>query len=390
MARNTHGTRSELIHCDTCDEDYSATYKKCPFCGARPDKGAYTQATRFFAPVRGEREAPPPTRSRAEAPRDDGEYVFDGQDVFDDEGEDDYDDYGTHRGGKRLADDGFGITPTTIAGILFSAVIIVAAILIVVLVVVPMVQSGSTPPASNSPPATLPGNTASISPAPSTGDPDASGTPGTGDPTVTGDPDPSNSPADPGPGSTTSVPPATTGGFTLTWNGEPRSEFTISDKYPQPIQLRAEGATGTVTWTSGNTAVATVSANGLVTAVAKGNTTITATDSAGHTKTCKVGVTISGGAAPSPSASGSEAPSTPPAATGTLTLSRSDFTLNDKWPTYTFTVTGADGAVTWFSDNTSVATVDANGKVTRVGNGKCNVTATDSSGKTATCIVRCN
>ena len=76
--------------------------------------------------------------------------------------------------------------------------------------------------------------------------------------------------------------------------------------------------------------------------------------------------------------------------TGGLTLSRSDFTLNTTWPTYTFTVTGASGTVTWSSSNTAVATVDANGTVTRQGTGSCTVTATDSAGNTATCIVAKN
>ena len=36
MARKVPGSRSELIHCENCDEDYSATYKRCPFCGGPP------------------------------------------------------------------------------------------------------------------------------------------------------------------------------------------------------------------------------------------------------------------------------------------------------------------------------------------------------------------
>ena len=26
---------NSLIHCAVCGEDYSATYKRCPFCGAK-------------------------------------------------------------------------------------------------------------------------------------------------------------------------------------------------------------------------------------------------------------------------------------------------------------------------------------------------------------------
>ena len=25
-----------LIHCEECDEYYSSTYKRCPFCGKKP------------------------------------------------------------------------------------------------------------------------------------------------------------------------------------------------------------------------------------------------------------------------------------------------------------------------------------------------------------------
>lgn len=46
-----------------------------------------------------------------------------------------------------------------------------------------------------------------------------------------------------------------------------------------------------------------------------------------------------------------------------------------------------DKAVTWTSDNKSVATVDQNGKVTAVAAGKATITATTSNGKTATCSV---
>lgn len=34
MARTP--TRNQMIHCDICGEDYAATYKRCPFCDGRP------------------------------------------------------------------------------------------------------------------------------------------------------------------------------------------------------------------------------------------------------------------------------------------------------------------------------------------------------------------
>lgn len=59
-----------LIHCDACGEDYSATYKRCPFCGEPPQGSRPSRAARDLQADDLEDE-------------DDG-YVFDGQDAFDD------------------------------------------------------------------------------------------------------------------------------------------------------------------------------------------------------------------------------------------------------------------------------------------------------------------
>lgn len=421
MARNTHGTYSELIHCDNCDEDYSATYKRCPFCGARPDKTAYTQPinrSELTSRIGAGAEESQRSRSRA-AVQEEDDYVFDGQGVFDDV--DDYDDdgYDTRRGGKRLAGgDGTGITPTTIIGIIFSAAVVIAALLIVFLVIIPMVQGGRTPTAENDPNSSIsglpssPGQSASGNPGaditddpalPTGGDPDSSNDPE--DPSITDSPDPDptgSTPASPSVSPSVSPSPST-GGFTLS-----HSDFTISDRYPDPVQLRASGATGSVTWTSSNPSAITVSANGLVTAVGKGNATITATDSAGHTQTCKVISSITGGAAePSPSAEPSVSPSVEPSAepssspsaepSGTLTLTAfgravEDFTISASGSNsgpVRLRASGASGDVTWTSSNTAVATVSADGTVTRVAKGSCTITATDANGNTGSCLVRC-
>lgn len=57
--------------------------------------------------------------------------------------------------------------------------------------------------------------------------------------------------------------------------------------------------------------------------------------------------------------------------------------------TATVSLTDADGAVSWSSNNTSVATVDSNGKVTAVASGTATITATIGS-KSATCTVSVN
>ena len=415
MARNPHGTHSDLIHCDNCGEDYSSTYKRCPFCGARP---ANTQATsrldftgRLGAavgggraassrPVRGEQQSA--SRSRQSMEEDD--YIFDGQDVFDDPQEDQDGGPSPFRygGGRHLSGGGLGISPTTLISFVVSGIIVLAAILIVILVVIPMIKGGKTPPASNSPNGSLPGASASQPVSPSPGqttpvDPDASQpVQPTGPATPTDPAAPTDSPlpsdsASPSP--STSVPPSG-GSLTLVAYGNTRTDISISDAYPNPVQFEARGASGTVTWKSSNTAVATVSANGVVTGVGRGEAAVTATDAAGNTGSCRVLVTLSNPSAPSvstsPAPSQSQSPSQSQApSSGTLTLSHEDFTMSSAYPTpITIRATGASGAVTWSSSNTSVATVDANGKVTMVGKGRCTVTATDASGNTGSCLVR--
>lgn len=411
MARNPHGTHSDLIHCDNCGEDYSSTYKRCPFCGARP---ANTQATsrldftgRLGAAVGGGRtassrvtrgEQPSASRSRQSVEEDD--YVFDGQDVFDDSQEDLDDGPSPFRysGGRHLSGGGLGISPTTLISFVVSGIIVLAAILIVILVVIPMIKGGKTPAASNSPNGSLPGASASQPISPSPGqtapvDSDASqpvqptGPAAPTDPVApTDSPLPSDSVS---PSPSTSVPPSG-GSLTLVAYGNARTDISISDAYPNPVQFEARGASGTVTWKSSNTAVATVSANGVVTGVGRGEAAVTATDAAGNTGSCRVLVTLSNPSAPSVSTSPAPSQSQTPSS-GTLTLSHEDFTMSSAYPTpITIRATGASGAVTWSSSNTSVATVDANGRVSMVGKGQCRVTATDAAGNSASCIVRVN
>ena len=125
------------------------------------------------------------------------------------------------------------------------------------------------------------------------------------------------------------------------------------------------GSTDSVTWTSSNTSVATVS-NGVVTAVGNGSATITA-KAGSKSATCSVTVT------------------TP--ATG-ISLSQTSLSLtkgNTATLTATVTPSGSTDSVTWTSSNTAVATV-SNGVVTAVGNGSATLTAKAGS-KSATCSV---
>ena len=130
-----------------------------------------------------------------------------------------------------------------------------------------------------------------------------------------------------------------------------------------------------VTWKSQNEAVATVDANGVVTAIAVGETTITVTtaDGSNLTATCKVTVV------PTPAAS--------------ITLNTTAVTLKaTETATLTTTIlpaTTTNKAVTWKSDNEAIATVDANGVVTAIAVGVATITATTTDGTnlSATCKV---
>lgn len=149
--------------------------------------------------------------------------------------------------------------------------------------------------------------------------------------------------------------------------------------------LQPSGNYFSVTWASGDTSVATVNDRGLVTAVGKGEATITMTAKYGNTGndevtlTCTVTVT--------------ERP------VGSVTISGYD---DEKNPlilggvgqsgqlTASIQPLGADPTVEWSSSDTSIATVDANGLVTAKGVGRAIITVTAGTGANAphdTCAV---
>jgi uncharacterized protein YjdB len=126
------------------------------------------------------------------------------------------------------------------------------------------------------------------------------------------------------------------------------------------------------TWSSGNAAVATVASDGVVTAKAAGNTTITVT-SEGKTATVAITVTVVpvASVAVSPSSSAITVNSTE-----TLVATTRDASNN--------TLTGR--TVTWSSSNQAVATVSATGVVTGRAAGTATITAT-SEGRSGTAAV---
>ncbi len=142
--------------------------------------------------------------------------------------------------------------------------------------------------------------------------------------------------------------------------------------------LPANATDKTITWTSDAETIATV-ANGVVTGVAEGTATITATTHNGLTATCTVTVK------PAVSIAVTSISITP----ATLELTAGD--VSAALEVAVLPENAADKSYTWASDNEAVATV-ADGIVTAVSKGTANITATanDGSGKVGTCVVTVN
>ena len=128
----------------------------------------------------------------------------------------------------------------------------------------------------------------------------------------------------------------------------------------------------TITWSSNNTSVATVS-NGKVTAKAAGIATITAKSNNGKYDTCKVTV------------------KNPVVEVTGVSLDKNSLSL-EVGDTYMLTATvipsnATDKTITWSSSNSAVATVNQEGNVTAKDTGIATITAKSNSGKLATCKV---
>ena len=369
--------RTDLIHCDNCGEDYAATYRRCPFCGAKP----------------GQR--------------------LDDYDEADYEGEE-------RRGGKRLA--GRGSDPAKIALCVLAALVILAVVCILLSKVIPKLVSApaSTRPATTSeepsvPASAEPSEQPSAGTVPSAGEDDPNtglhplpvidGMDNSDDPLgldspnlppVESDPvSPSATPAPstrpsatPAPSAPTpaSQAPASSGSAKLTYGGKAISDFTITAQNPDPIPLKVQGGTA-ASWSSKNTNVAAVSDKGTVTAVGNGNTTVQCTLTDGTVLSCTVRVSgFSGQAAPAPSAS--QAPANSTAKLTYAGAAKDDITFAPQYPDpITLKVQGGTAA-SWSSKNTNVATVSANGTITPVGNGNTTVQCTLTDGTVLTCTVR--
>lgn len=257
MARKN--SMDELIHCDACGEDYSATYKRCPFCGEKYDNRTVAHST-------------------ADDDDDDG-YVFDGQDLFDDP--EDTQVVST-KGGKRLSGTATAARRTTtqprntkkaaainwprLITFLCSLIIIVAALVIIFTVIYPQLHESPAP--NNSKPPTTQSSAPAVSDPVS--DPSGEVTPPVSEPPV----------LDP-----------TLKGFTMKGKNDLDFTLRVGESHTLIPVFDPEDWDGEVTFTSSDTNYATVTAGGVVTNVNPSASLrrVTITVSAGgHTVECTV------------------------------------------------------------------------------------------------------
>jgi uncharacterized protein YjdB len=141
-----------------------------------------------------------------------------------------------------------------------------------------------------------------------------------------------------------------------------------------PTVLPSTASNKALTWTSSDNSVATVSTSGVVTAKGNGTATITVSATDGSGKNAKCTVTVM-------------------TLVSSVSLDKTSLELY-KGDSFTLSATvspstASNKALTWTSSDNSVATVSNSGVVTAKGNGTATITvsATDGSGKNATCKV---
>ena len=153
---------------------------------------------------------------------------------------------------------------------------------------------------------------------------------------------------------------------------QPTAELVIGETVKLSATVTPSDATNpSISWISSSIGIATVTNNGLVTAVAEGKTTIKAV-AGGKSASCVVTVSKK----------------TIPVSSVSLNKTSLDLTKGES-KTLVATVTPADATnktISWTSSNPSVASVDSKGKVTGTGNGSATITA-KADDKEATCAV---
>ena len=139
----------------------------------------------------------------------------------------------------------------------------------------------------------------------------------------------------------------------------------VGDKLTLTAKVAPATADSSVTWSSSNTKVATVSKTGVVKALKKGTATITAKTANGLKATCKITVP------------------TPPK---TIKLNKTKAKVSvggELTLKATITPSGAKTTLTWSSSNTKVATVTQSGAVKALKKGTVTITVKTSNGLNA-------
>lgn len=156
-----------------------------------------------------------------------------------------------------------------------------------------------------------------------------------------------------------------------------KTSITLNEGQEQtliPTVNPSNAADKSLNWTSSNTSVATVNAEGKVTAVSKGTATIKAEAKDGSGKNAICSVTVK-------------------RIVSSIQLNKTSIAIyNGKTEALTATIIPSDAnntAVTWTSSNTSVATVSSSGVVTGKSKGTATITVTakDGNGAQASCEV---
>ena len=159
-----------------------------------------------------------------------------------------------------------------------------------------------------------------------------------------------------------------------------KTSATLTEGYTEQLTatvLPSNATNKTVTWSTSNSAVATVNSNGLVTAIAPGSATIVATTTDGTNLSATCTVTV--------------LPATVLATSISLNQTSAEMFLGE---TLQLTATvlpsnTTNKTVTWSTSSSSIVTVNSNGLVTAIGRGTATITAktTDGTNLRATCTV---
>ena len=269
--------RNEQIRCEHCGEYYAATYKRCPFCDGK-----------------GEPEEDDFREEEAERRR-------------------------SNRGGRRAVKTnrrggGYGrhVRPVQVIGLILSMLLIVAAVYIVFTVISPLLVGNRSEVSAES--TSQPQSDISASVSGEIGQPDVSAAqPDVPDVSVS-QPDVSTPVEDP------VVTPETYTATGITLNV---SDFTLKpdETYRIRATLEPQGCTDPITWTSSNETAAVVGADGSVSNVNTGASTIklTVTATVGNVSTTTIVRSRGGSTGTAGSTAVSTTPTTPTAPTTTPT-----------------------------------------------------------------------